>query len=185
MTGITDSQIIGNHCSEATAGAAIRLGGTTYTVIARNTVENSNFGIITYDVNGYNIIVENDVRAIATFTARISARGIYDIVRNNIGYNPVGNIATPFRNVATYTFGGYEGTAAGPTVANQDYICRQIDCIVDITGGTGVNVTLKDPSGNVISTIGATPIHALWVPARFILNFGNFSVAPTVVVSGN
>jgi hypothetical protein len=104
-------------------------------------------------------------------------------IRSNSGYNPVGNITTPFENIV-HTFGVPAGGNAKP-VANQDYGCIGLDCVLDITDGAGVSVTLKDPSGIQIAAIGGAPVHALYVPMGYRVNFGNFTAAPTVVVSGN
>lgn len=183
-TTITDSEIVGNYVNVYSSG--IRIEDAVGVLFARNEFSvNCAWGVMTRNTSDYNLIVENNVRNIAAFAQRIDCIGYHDITRNNIGFNPIGNIATPFHNAATHSFGQFQGTAAGPTVANQDYMCEGADVIVDITAGTGVDVTLKDPAGNVISALGAVPIHALWVPAHFIINFGNFTVAPTVVVSGN
>jgi len=108
------------------------------------------------------------------------------ILQNNIGFNPVGVLLFPFCNNSAglgYYFGWVE-VNAGPTAANQDYTCISYDCILDITGGTGVDVTLKDAAGNTVWSPGATPIHGLYVPRGWKVNFGNFSVAPTVVCAG-
>lgn len=107
-----------------------------------------------------------------------------DVIKDNYGFNPVGVIATPFDNVGN-TFGFPAGGAAGPTNANTDYTCIGVDCSMDVTGGTAVSVTLEDPASAVIHTYGATPVYIPNIPIGFIINFGAFTVAPTVIVSGN
>lgn len=106
------------------------------------------------------------------------------VFKSNSGYNPVGIIANPFDNVG-HTFGLPAGGAAAPTVANQDYKCIGVDCAMDVTAGTGVSVTLEDPASGLITTYGATPCFVPRIPIGYIINFGNFTVDPTVIVSGN
>jgi hypothetical protein len=104
--------------------------------------------------------------------------------KDNYGFNPYGIIATPFDNVNN-RFGYPAGGAAAPANANTDYVCIGVDCMMSVTGGTGVSVTLKSPASALIYTYGAPPVFIPNIPIGFIVNFGNFSAAPTVVVSGN
>jgi len=101
------------------------------------------------------------------------------IENNQKPMNPFGIIATPFDNTSHYI--EVDGNAAGPTVANQDYIVRNAEIIFNSTGGTAVNITIQDPASTIMYTPGATATY-IRVPRDFIVNFGNFSAAPTVTV---
>lgn len=74
-------------------------------------------------------------------------------------------------------------TFTGTAVASTDYLvqgCRGLGIFV--TGGTGVSVSLKDrtQATNTVVGAGTTPLY-VYVPVGWFINFGAFSVAPTVV----
>lgn len=98
---------------------------------------------------------------------------------NNTPYNPIGVISTPFDN--TNHLIGANGSAAGPTVASQNYNLVCTPGRIISTGGTGVAITIKDEGGNTISSPGATCDE--WLEPRWKINWGAFSGAPTVMVA--
>jgi nitrous oxidase accessory protein NosD len=186
VTSVCQYNLIEANYIRTTTQTGIALNGAhQYNMIQNNYVRDCTTGISLFNGPTLNIIRFNTLLNNGT-TVGFSASGVLNSIEWNYGYNPVGNIANPFDN-ANYRFGplgGCAGGAAGPTVANQNYVCTGCGCILDITAGTDVSVTLKDPAGNTISVIGATPVHALYVPRDFIVHFGAFTGAPTVVVSG-
>ena len=69
----------------------------------------------------------------------------------------------------------------GPTpTANTDYLVNS-DIVVNISGGTGISITIYDNYGHVI-TSGLTSLTAHQMQPGMHVNFGDFSDAPTVVV---
>lgn len=134
------------------------------------------------DVN-YNNIHDNMVDdagsgAIYVFPAVAQSNSIY----NNIPPQPFGVIATPFNNTV-HVIVPVGGDAAGPTVANQNYTVRLTPARIIATGGTGVNinVTVWDNADNLIKIVGNTTIDE-WLEPTWKIDFGNFTVAPTVTV---
>jgi len=101
------------------------------------------------------------------------------IIEDNHEINPIGVVANPFDNVLHDI--ELDGAAASPTVANQDYVVRNTEIIFNSTGGTAVNITIQDPASTIMYTPGATATYVR-VPRGFIVNFGNFSAAPTVAI---
>lgn len=126
----------------------------------------------------YNVIQDNMMESGYT-TGAVLIFGVHTIVKDNLGYNPVGVCATPFNNTA-YTISNF-GVAAGPTVADQDYSVLHTPCLIISTGGTGVAITIKDQAGTTIKTPGATCQE--WLEPSWMINFGPFTVAPTVTVA--
>jgi len=112
------------------------------------------------------------------FTKRLAARRNKYV--NNEGINPFGNLATPFWTIDSENYVGVMGNSANPT-ANVDYVVDSSDAFINSTGGTAVNITIKDPEGNVIED-GLTTLENKFIPYGYIINFGDFAVAPTVVV---
>jgi hypothetical protein len=101
-------------------------------------------------------------------------------VANVNNFNPVGKIASPFNNTRN-TIGLWGGESVAP---NKEYTVWGTDLLITSSGGTGVNIIIKDQAGNVIKS-GLTSLTAQYLPVGYKINFGNFSVAPTVTVSGN
>jgi hypothetical protein len=99
---------------------------------------------------------------------------------DNYGFNPLGKITTPFINGASM---GMCGNAAAPN-ASTDYKVCGTPIEITSTGGTGVSITIKDQSGNTVAS-GLATLTAQYLPIAFQLNFGAFSVAPTVTVVAN
>jgi hypothetical protein len=101
-------------------------------------------------------------------------------IANLKGFNPLGNISNPFNNTNnTVGLNGGEAVAA-----SKDYTVKSVDVIISASGGTGVSIIVKDPAGNAICS-GLTSLAPTILPVGYKINFGAFTVAPTVVVSGN
>lgn len=101
------------------------------------------------------------------------------VIKNNSGLNDIyGKIATPF-NASTHRIGLF-GSAAAP-VASTDYWAEGTDLYVGAFGGTGVSITIKDWNGNALQS--GNNFNNGVLPNGYGINFGAFSVAPTVNVS--
>jgi len=133
----------------------------------------------------YSLTVEGNDLSYANFqqadVIEQFARNTFGRYVNNAGYNPKGVSALPFRNTPDVVTANY-GNAAGPTNANTDYVVDSIPCYISWSGGTAVDVTIKDAvGGNVISNPGATG--DFWLEPTWAIDFGDFTVAPTVLVA--
>jgi len=104
-----------------------------------------------------------------------------NIIRNNIGFNPVGVITLPFETTGATV--GLDGDESVPT-ANMDYVVAGVDIFITSGGGTGVSVTIKDQNDNTVAS-GLATLTAQFLPIGYKINFGSFTSAPTVTVSGN
>ena len=75
--------------------------------------------------------------------------------------------------------GPFGGNSTTPK-ASTDYIAANVDQFIGCSGGTGVNIVIKDALGNTRETVGACPATTMDIPRTYSINFGAFSVAPTV-----
>jgi len=101
-------------------------------------------------------------------------------VSQNIDLNPLGVLTNPFIGTVV----GYGGTSANPT-ANTDYKVDVTDIIMTCSGGTDVNMTVYDVDASIIAT-NLTSLTLQYLPIGYVINFGDFAVAPTtMIVSGN
>lgn len=78
------------------------------------------------------------------------------------------NYLTPFSN----------GDSASPT-ASTAYLVQGSPVFITSTGGTNVSITIKDSLGNTVLS-GLATLTAQYVPVGYTVNWGAFSVAPTV-----
>lgn len=97
-------------------------------------------------------------------------------VSNIEGWYNGGQLSTPLNNALDCI--GLLGNNS-TIIASKTYIINGIDLIANSTGGTGVSITIKDAQGNTITT-GLTELNAFYLPKGYSINFGTFSVAPTV-----
>lgn len=122
----------------------------------------------------------------APFVLTLSTGGstLLSQIRDNRGYLP-GLITNPFNNtndkIGMHNFQG--STYAAVPVAQRSYTAVLTDLLVTSTGGTGVSIDLKDENANTYAT-GLTTLTSVYLPINHIINFGNFSVDPTVTVVG-
>jgi len=144
--------------------------------ITGSVIKNNNANIYVYVDGGY---VKCD-QAIRNFFYNIKKGSI----KNLQNFNPYGVLADPFNTAAT-TVGVYDpgGCAAAPT-ASTDYEVVTTDICLTSSGGTGVDITIKDNAGNTVAS-GLATLSAQWLPLGYKINFGAFAAAPTVIVSGN
>lgn len=119
------------------------------------------------------------------------ANGAYVGMFSNCKYvNPVGLMATPFSGVNPSNeylsiASSFAGTAAPP--ASSTITVMDTAVMLRSLGGSGVSITVKDAGGNTLisgaSTLGNVTA-AYYLPIGYTINFGAFSVAPTVTVIG-
>jgi hypothetical protein len=95
---------------------------------------------------------------------------------NNVGLNPIGKYAYPFYE-NTISLGSSSQT--NPS-ANQEYTVQIASCRIISSGGTGVNINVYDGHGNLIKNEGTTC--DVYMEVGWVINFGGFSIAPTVQV---
>jgi len=162
-TGVT----MNNNIIDTTVGAAagIQLGnyngsGSDYLTITGNQIRNSQ--------NNNQILIDTGPNGV----------GPHTIFTNNLGSNPVGLISQPFGTASI----GLGGTGATP-FPSTDYTANGSDLIINVTGGTGVSITIKDGAGNTVQS-GLSTITQTLLPYGFKINFGTFTSVPAVSVFG-
>ena len=103
-------------------------------------------------------------------------------IQGNVGFNPVGLIATPIGTAKIGASGS--GTAV---TASTDYVVTITDCFITSTNSSNANnaILIKDNLGNTI--IGpVSTLTAQFVPVDYKINWGAFTgTAGTVTVWGN
>jgi hypothetical protein len=97
---------------------------------------------------------------------------------NNLGFNPFGLIGKPFAT-ATLT---PVGTNANPA-ASTTYTIEHVRQSITTTGGSGVSITVKDAAANTLVS-GASSLSNYFMDFGFTVNFGAFTVSPTVTSIG-
>jgi len=107
------------------------------------------------------------------------ATGVFEtaVFRNNMNFNPKGLLATPFVSNVISLLG------TGSPAPSTDYRVSDVDVMIQVTGGTGVSITIKDPAGNIVIS-GVSTLPRTLLPIGYTINFGAFTVAPTVIVEG-
>lgn len=170
-------------------------GDSTHPQILCNAAANGSARVLIEACSFNSGAVTNHIKLAATnaVNARILGCGFYNsigdavawtsrsnnniVVRNCSGYNDTRGKIT---NWLSGTQIGTAGNSATP-VASTDYIIEGTDVYLTATAGTGVSIAIKDSLGNTLSS-GAATFTGL-IPAGYKINFGAFSVAPTVVVA--
>lgn len=152
------------------------------TLITGNLIESSNTPQYSVYI-GENVdhvdVFNNVVRGTVSPIGIVAGSNLNGIIKNNPGYNPVGVFATPFDNVNHLV--AINGTAAGPTVASQDYEVVTIPCRIISNGGTAVDIIIKDVAGTTIAEPGISCDE--WMEPSWKINFGAFTVAPITSVA--
>ena len=102
-------------------------------------------------------------------------------VQNVQNYNPYGVFDFYPFCVSNSTLGLFsDATNQHNPVANVTYKVVVTDVLVTSTGGTGVNITITDPKGNTLAG-NLTNLDAMRIPVGYGINWGSFSVAPTIL----
>lgn len=89
-----------------------------------------------------------------------------------------GKITTPFDYTTDVISQDDDADQSNPE-ASTDYVAEGFDMVITSTGGTGVSITIKDPNGNTVVS-GLTTLNGYYLPRKYKINFGGFSVTPTV-----
>jgi Right handed beta helix region len=146
-------------------------GGTTSGfVIESNTIGNDTtthqqYGILVGGAAFTNVsILNNDVRSNTANGLVLSDDAATRITRGNRGYNPRGPVGPPARPAS----GGTAAAIPNPYGA---------DCMVYISGGSGVNVILGTSALGWVTTGVSTGV--IRVLAGMSISLGSYSVAPT------
>jgi len=135
-----------------------------------------------YTGHSLNLISSNEF--IKNLNGAIEVIGPIDArIYNNIGFNPVGLISTPFSDSSIPYGINLIGTNTVPT-ADRTYEIQHIDSYITSIGGTGVSITVMDYNDNTIVK-DLTSAVMMYLPMGYKIHFGSFSVAPTVIVAGN
>lgn len=168
-------------------------GSTMSTIIQGNTFAGGTGGnapkyaVALYN-SAYSVIVANN-GMLGTFSTSPLGYGsgnfpyVQQRIMNNVGYNPIGQIATPIHTAGTLIGAGYYASAV---VASTDYTVNRVDCFINSTdsGNSDCSISIKDGSGNVIES-GLSTLTNKFVPIGFQVNWGAFTgAAPTVAVFG-
>lgn len=166
-TNITNLVCKGNNCSDNS--------GTPKQAYGIVVVTGASTGLVDAIVEG-NELIGNVTGKFAMLSGIDTASAI---VKDNYGYNPIGSIANML-NTSLNIFSPYNltGGASAP-VASTAYLVAHTDIILTVSGGTGVSISIKDGAGNVISS-GLSTLTRERIPRGFKVDFGGFSVAPTV-----
>ncbi len=165
-------------------GANVTLGNVT---IVGNLVSGGPYqlvGIGTLDCRGgtvENVTITSNIITMSPTPIKLD-KGSGIVVRNNVGYNPVGKISTPFA-ISPSTMGPM-GNSTSPS-SNTIYKVSGVDLYFTSSGGIGVSITIKDILGNTVYSPGPGLPVPFFVPVGYQISFGLFSVAPTVVVFGD
>ena len=150
--------------------------------ILSNVVDNLSYGIeLTGHKNNDNAIIGNTISGATKPVIVKPALNLQNIIRNNIGFNPVGVISLPFEGTSATV--GLEGDDSAPT-ANMDYVVAGVDIFITSSGGTGVSITIKDQNDKTVAS-GLATLTVQFLPIGYRINFGSFTSVPTVTVSGN
>ena len=130
-----------------------------------------------------NIISNNysDKMVVGSFLAVADLAGTTSIFRGDNPLNPIGRISNSMNSGSGYiALTGLTGVPVASTV----YQIHNVDMLITSTGGTGVSISITDQNGNSVVS-GLATISAQYIPVGYKINFGGFSVAPTVTVFGN
>ena len=150
--------------------------------ILSNVIDDFPYGIeLTGTQNNENLIMGNTIRGATNPVFVKPASNSGNIIRSNIGFNPVGVIPLPFETTSATI--GLEGDESVPA-ANTDYVVAGVDIFITSSGGTGVSIAIKDQNDNMVA-FGLATLTAQFLPVGYKINFGAFTSAPTVTVSGN
>jgi hypothetical protein len=110
---------------------------------------------------------------------------MYGEFRGCQNLNPIGLSATPFTPGAPYMFISLKGSQASPG-ATYNYTIFDAPIWITSTGGVEVNITIYDARNYMSPTViitGLTTLNMTYLPVGYSINFGDFSVAPDVIVS--
>lgn len=180
-----------NHLNSSFYGIELVAEGPNVTLdnttIVGNLVSGSPFQVVaigTRDKTGGivgNVTIASNIITTSPTPIKLD-KGTGIVVRNNVGYNPVGKISTPFATSPSTM--GPMGNSTSPS-SNTIYKVSGVDLYFTSSGGIGVSITIEDILGNTVYSPGPGLPVPFFVPVGYQISFGLFSVAPTVVVFGD
>lgn len=133
--------------------------------------------------NGYGTQIDNNV-FLHDPKIVVGTQMILSNYNHNSDYNPFGKISTPFgHEFNTYTVGMCGANCSSSPTASIAYFISGMDIFVNSTGGIGISISIIDGHGHTIIT-SLTTLSNYFIPVGFEINFGAFSVAPTVYIYG-
>jgi len=162
---------------------AIFAGSSYGTISGNSCIGNSATPQIYWGLNMYgnhNLVTGNNFKNFAPGWP-LADNGVGNYISGNHGCNPLNLIENPL-NTKNNTI-GTNGTTAAP-LADTDYTAQGPDLIVNVTGGTGTSITVKDGTGNTLLSALNTPLLGQRLPFGYKINFGPFTVPPNVSVFG-
>lgn len=102
------------------------------------------------------------------------------LIQGNSGFNDTyGKVASPFQ-AGVVPAVGFMGAGSATPVASTAYRADGAPLLLAVSGGTGVSITIADPAGNTVQS-GLASYNGTLSPG-YTINFGAFTVAPTVYV---
>jgi parallel beta-helix repeat protein len=149
--------ITGNACinnCQSTARAGIYLSGANYNTITSNVctdnqaTKTQDYGISATGTNQYNVIALNVVAGNQVGGISVAAFDGTNKIEENVGYNPVGNIANPFPAGAGYLL-DVAAAQAFPS-SGVVYTVGHSPKLVCISGGTVTQIAIDGVNTNLI-----------------------------------
>jgi hypothetical protein len=179
-----------------TNGTAIEVGGNGANIVINN-IRAGSEGLTSF-YGGYPDIKYYIVATYPMTDSNITVNGGYvscDAVNKNtwfLGQNHTNQITV--RNVDNWYMKGqlsypfctefHSIGLVGNTTsfsASQDYVINGVDLLLTSSGGTGVSIEIKDAFGTTVAS-GLSTLSGYYLPCGYNIDFGGFSVAPTVNV---
>lgn len=122
--------------------------------------------------------------SIGTLGAWFQTTSFRVLIQGVVKANPFGKVTNPVGNnvneSSNFISPNGDSSFAG-FVASTTYRVGGTACYITWTGGTGVSATVADANGNNVLTAQATGTRQRFEPG-YTINFGAFSVAPTVTI---
>jgi hypothetical protein len=183
---ITNNQIYNSFCG-------ISIGGTDVAFNNYVEVKGNHFIDNTHDlhIDTNQIVSVNDNWFSAFYNVTdgyyIKFDNPYLQMANNRGVNPYGGgtpstvLSYPIGVGAAHIIGWVEQGTSANLQASVDYSIIGSDMYITSSGGTNVSITIKDKNSNTVAS-GLTALNMQVLPVGWVINFGAYSVAPTVSV---
>lgn len=174
-------------CNFTGSTIGIQVEGTTTDLLATMCEFDGSTGLILNATINTSSVVGNSFTATTHISFGASFYPSKLRIQNNPGLNPFGLLSTPFTTTvpsggsAWMGPGAPSGTAA--PVASTSYRVEICDQIITSTGGTSVSITVKDAAGNTLLS-GASTLTNYYLATGWSIDFGAFTAAPTVTVTG-
>ena len=164
-----EGNLLGSVSGTGSAGIVLNIAGNNCVVIG-NIIPTATIGIY---VQANSCVVKDNQTA-----GTNSDVGVGNSVTGNAGWNPLNKINSMLNSTSnTIGTNGSTGTPAAST----DYVVQGAPITVIWSGGSGVNVTIKDGGGNIVISSATSPQR---LPYGWKINFGAFSAAPTLTTFG-